>query len=180
MGCFLMEDSLDLSEPCGWVISVPTSRAAGHSECRADGCPGAPREVAASDIPCDTAQLIWRWCRESDLSPPGCIPSLPAPLTSHSSGPGVFLSIKMLKVAHLPSNLLSVTRVSQGIFWEALQEKVQLCQPGSLPPDLRSLSVRSRLVRPLLPLGYACPHPRGYPWILAFLGRRFLPLSLGL
>lgn len=77
MGYFLMEDWLDLLEPCGLVISVPTSRVAGHSECRADGCPGAPREVAASDIPCDSAQLIWSWCRESDLSPfPPCIPGL--------------------------------------------------------------------------------------------------------
>lgn len=91
VGCFLTEDSLDLWEPCGWVISVPTSTVAGHSECRADGCPGAPRRVAASDIPCDTAQLIWSWCRESDGCHPGCIPSLGASLASHSSGSGVFL-----------------------------------------------------------------------------------------
>lgn len=95
MGCFLTGDSLDLSEPCEWVISVPTSRIAGHSECRADECPGAPPRVAASDIPYDNAQLIWSWCRESDGSLPGCIPSLPASLASHSSGPDVFLSVEM-------------------------------------------------------------------------------------
>lgn len=38
-----------------------------------------------------------------------------------------------------------------------MQEKVQLCQPGSLPSDLRSLSVRSWLIRTVLPFRYACP-----------------------
>lgn len=137
MGCFLTGDSLDLLEPHGWVISVPTSRIAGHSECRADGCPGAPPRVAASDIPCDSAQLIWSWCRESDGFLPDCIHGL-TQLWSRC----VSLNLNdLLKLAHLPKNPLSVTRVPQGIFREALQEKVQLCQPGSLPSDLRGLSV---------------------------------------
>lgn len=49
-----------------------------------------------------------------------------------------------------------------------MQEEMQLCQPRSLPSDLRSVSVRSWPVRPVLPPGYAsamgCMLPLG--WVL--------------